>query len=280
MNSHILKYIQPAISFTSTDYGHLTFVRTAAHVFPKCLHARRDLPLALINHKLEASPPEPLSFHELLVSAYFGYLPIPESIQKFRNLADQINRHRTSADADQLKRYAKQRDTEVAREFGVRSSDAMCQVYDTLDTLAQRHNFSSYKAIWEWNHHVQDSKDDLTDTERETFAAGPRYLFEFAQRARKLKHADIVFATLGEWVLYFYKGRDGVNAYPIHPASLRRSKVRDIVSAIAPDEILDALREQAQFHFPDVPKTAVCIAEIPVILPAKVLLAKKINEEC
>ena len=107
---------KPSFVLNDDDKAVLETVLTQLDIFPESLFIPAPFSVSQLTSALNGS--EPISLHQLLASAHFGFLPIPSSYRAFCNHAERINRVRPIWDALELLNDPLGRENEAAREFG------------------------------------------------------------------------------------------------------------------------------------------------------------------
>lgn len=250
----------PAIKLAADDYHVLHFITTQTLVaLPESIRSpRHELSSDLIDFRDQFPLPRELSYHQVLVCAYYGYLPIAASYKAFCQHVDRINRKRTTPDAMELRQDESTREREASQEFGLNDRRATKKLYKAVDTLAEQHGFSNIEAVWRPSRHIESSLGLATPEEGKAFAPGPLFLWDAMQQSRRLGLTDVVFSAHDEWVLCVHRSDDFLFAYPIHPASMRYGGFQEqLLARTPPEDVTRALLDLAQHHFPDIPQEQV-----------------------
>lgn len=208
--------------------------------------------------------PSHLTFGQIVAGAYYGYLPIPIDYRKFCDDAERINRNRTCAAAEELRRDEVRREGDAAQEFGLPNRRAVSALYENLKVLAKQHGFPTIKLLWKCQKYIQKVIGEVTEGERSALAAGPLFLWDIVQCARTINLGSVTFAAYGQWILYLRQSEDGVLAYAINPASLRIGGFENTPLPTVSEEVRAALRALARDHYPSVPPENVYFEEFPV----------------
>ena len=255
-----------AIALYETDFAALKFISwDVLTLFPDSTWARADLfPWSLVTVHRNYPRPNTLSYNQLLAAAYFGYLALPADYETFCAKAEYINRHRAEAEAVALRRDKMNRESEAAQHFGLANRRAMRDLYRALNLHTKQLDFPSIKTLWKCHAYIEKATGIATPEERKAFAAGPLFLWEFMQHARKLNLSEVAFGVHGNWVLYLHYVDDCVYAYSIYPASLRLGGFEETPFPETPAEVRNALRAMAHDRHPTVPEENVFIVDFPV----------------
>lgn len=262
---------QPAITCTLRDYRALHHVtRQVLRMFPDEITASEKNIFGSTTIWVPVyPPPSHLTYSEIVAGAYFGFLAIPRTYKHFCDSAKRINRNRDALDAKDLHTDEQKRESEVARQFGLSDRREMQALYQSLRKLTNELcGFPTINALWQCNDHVKETVAIASDQERAVFANGPLFLWEYMQRSREMKMANITFGVHAGWVLYLHQHEDYVLAYAVNPATLRIGGFVDIPYTAEPHGLQDALRDLASRSYPDVSPGEVYFEEFPVFEPA------------
>lgn len=232
--------------------------------FPRALLALGRFPVAYVEAALMQDCP--LSLTQWLACAYYGFAPLPVTYRKLCAEIERINRHREDKEEANLLMgddNTVARENDAAREFELADRRTLKQLYCALDEDAKVFGFDSFEAIINWNPTIGVTANDILSAEREALAAGPLFLYDVVNAARRARLSDLAIGTKSGWILIVHRENDDTaNLHAINPAALwhRGFTKREVIKIslasftgwppIMPDEVADALERLGRQHFP------------------------------
>ena len=245
-------------------------------VFPTTLRQLARLKL----HRLhEAMASREIPPYGLLSAAYIGVAPLPSSFGRFITQAQRTNKYEEAhaaatqdevahAAAVAFRQDAVARENSAAGEYEM-SRGELKRFFEFLDALAIKcAGVASYDALVNCKDEVLLDQSPFAPADRETYAEGPLYLWDFAKTVNEKKLADVLFDTFCGWVLFAHLEDGVVFGHAIHPRAHRfgnfaRDPVIDASELITadgfspiirvPSDVQDSVRTLADSHFPNVP---------------------------
>lgn len=276
-----LENVPEAIRLDVETLYALTIAYKWLHIFPDALrqHARLNtdrLPLAMATGEI--------SLYRLLSAAYIGVVPLPSTYGRFITQAERVSkwlRHNFEAFLDDdfkaLLDDDEGRENSAAGCYGM-SRGELKRMLARLDQMAvECAGAVSYDAIANCKDFILRDPSPFAPEDRNTYATGPLYLWDFAKAVNedlantsgKRTLGDMRFGTSRGWVLFAHVGDGVVLGHAIYPrahlfGNFAREPVIDIKERIhdeerwlpiieVPRNVEESVRELATLHFPGRP---------------------------
>lgn len=243
----------------------LSIARACLNGFPSTLRKYARLNSGRLHLAIESKEISPFG---LVSAAYIGVAPLPCAYGHFITQAERINKVEPHAQASAFRKAPIERENSAAGEYGM-SRQELKRLLKHLDAFAA--NFAavpSYEALFNCKSEILNDQSAFAPADREAYAEGPLYLWDFAKAVDERKLVDMSFGTCRGWVLFVHLEKGIVSGHAIHPLALRFGNVSlnpliDIhglrLSAgplpiiNVPQDVQEAIKELAHCHFPDHP---------------------------
>ena len=205
-----------------------------------------------------------ISVYGLVSGAYIGSALLPISHRRFTNEADRINKLGLNPSGSLDSRVA--RYNSAAQEFGMSRGEFMRLIRRLDDFAVKFAGVDSYDDIFNCNNRILNDHSAAAPADRETYAEGPLYLWDFAKAVAEHDLVGMRFDTFGGWVLFVRVDNGIVSGHAVHPRALRlgnftpnplicvdelRMLPGPCPIVTVPQEVQMATRELARRHFPD-----------------------------
>lgn len=241
----------------------LSIARAFLCGFPSTLRKYARLNSGRLHLAIESKE---ISAYGLLSGAYVGFAPLPISYRRFTNEADRINKLETNPPEFLENEIA--RENSAAQDFGM-SRGELKRLLGRLDDFAVEFaGIGSYGEVFNCKNEILNDPSASAPADRDAYAEGPLYLWDFAKAVEEHELVDMSFDTFRGWVLFVHLYNGIVYGQAVHPRSLRfgnfsRNPLIDVDGLRmfpaprpiidVPNEVQAATRELADRQFPDRP---------------------------
>lgn len=242
---------------------HLQVVRTWLDVFPSTLRKFARLNLDDLHRSIRSKE---MPTYRLLSGAYIGFAPLPTSYGRFITQVERVNKAEPHPESFVFRKDAVARENSAASEYGM-SRGELKRLLKSVDEMAERAVGISYQAIFNCKEEIHRDPSPFAPVDREAYAEGPLYLWDFAKSVSEHKLADMCFDTFEGWVLFVHLEDSVVAGHAILPRAHRLGDfypnpfvddihlrmLGDDLSPIidVPQVVYEAVRELAARRFPD-----------------------------
>lgn len=244
---------------------HLSIVLAWSHTFPAKLreHARYKL-----HHLPRSLQTWEISDYGLLSCAYIGLAPLPVNYGRFMIQSERLSKA-VSPVTDALK-DAISRENSATDELEMRRGE-LKRLLKHLDGFAMKFGgVDSYARVFNCRDEILSDTSPFAPQDRETYADGPLYLWDFSKAVNEHKLVDMAFGTFSDWVLFLHLDAGVVYGHAICPRAHRfgnfttnplidfvelLNRKPDTLSPIiaVPLEVQQAIEATAQQQFPGLP---------------------------
>lgn len=248
------------------DVFYLSVALAWYEAFPSALRKHTPLHFDRLRRSIRSGE---ISAYGLLGAAYIGFAPLPTSYGRFITHANRTNKLEPHADSEAFRKDPVAREDSAARQFGM-SRGELKRLLARVDEQAERFlGVANYERTFNCKNLILEDPSPFAPPDRETYAEGPLYLWEFAKAVDEHQLTGMHFGTFDGWVLFVHL-EDGVaSGHAIHPVALRHGDMfenpfgYEILYRMAvgfptdcidvPDKVCIAVEELANRHFPGNP---------------------------
>jgi hypothetical protein len=243
----------------------LSIARACLNGFPSTLRKHARLNSGRLHLALESKEISP---YGLVSAAYIGVSPLPCTYGRFITQADRINREEPHAQASAFRKAPVERENSAAGEYRM-SRQELKRLLKHLDAFAAKFAaVPSYEALFNCESEILSDQSASAPADREAYAEGPLYLWDFVKAVEEYKLVDMSFGTFRGWVLFVHLENGTVSGHAVHPRALRLGNfvgnplidLDGLRLSGGPHPILDvpkevqaATHELANHRFPDRP---------------------------
>jgi hypothetical protein len=212
-----LQNIPTVFPLNDESVFYLSIAGAWLDVFPAALreHARLKSP-----HLHRYIRSKEISAYGLLSIAYIGVAPMAASYGRFMTQANRVNKLEPHAQSNAFRKDAVLRENNAASELGM-SRGELKRLLERLGELASNFGFASYAATFNCKDEILQDPSPFAPADRETYAEGPLYLWDFAKAVNEHKLGEMSFDTFDGWVLFAHLENGVVYGHAIHPVAHR-----------------------------------------------------------
>ncbi|WP_458068249.1 hypothetical protein [Rhodanobacter sp. BL-MT-08] len=241
----------------------LSVVLAWYEAFPSALRKHTRLQFERLHYSVRSGE---ISAYGLLSAAYIGFAPLPTSYGRFISHANRTNKLEPHAQSAAFRKNAVARENSAAGELGF-SRNELKRLLVRVDELAEHFiGIANYEKTFGCKDLILKDPSRFAPPDRETFAEGPLYVWDFAKAVNEHQLAGMHFGTFDGWVLFVHLEDGVVAGHAIHPVALRHGDMFDnpfgdemlyrkekgfpTDCIEVPDEVSMAVEELANRHFP------------------------------
>lgn len=184
--------------------------------FPAPLRARARIKTTRLHLAIDSME---IGAYDLMAGAYLGFTPFTSGYRRFTNEAKRLNE--VTFNPPEFAENAVLRENSASRDYGI-SRGELKRLYHFLDAFAQKFaGIPSYKEFFNCGDVILNDQSPFAPEDRETFTAGPLYLWDLAKAVEEHEICDMAFGTFRGWVLFLHRIGNTVLGQAVHPAALR-----------------------------------------------------------